>query len=372
MDLHLEESLQRAIDLIRAKVSEMAGLSERALETSLRALVQQDRKLAYWVILRDRYIDELETELNRLCLEFLVRHQPVAGHLRFVFTVIQINKELERIGDYAESVARQVLAINGLKPEPPYAMFTELGELSIRMLREAIRAFLQHDAELAQQTMLMEDQGNLLRNSINAELMELSRRNQLSPAALTPLMTAARRFERVSDQAKNLCEEVIYMCTGEFAKHKGADAFRVMFFDLDNACLSQTAEGIGNSLHPPRFVFSSAGASPQPVDAKTVEFLAQKGIDIARQTSKSLDQVAQWQAYQVVVALGGQARKAFPNLPGKTVIFTWPIKDPSKTEGTPDQVRAAFESAYSSLESQIRELLEAMLEEPQLEKERTV
>jgi phosphate transport system protein len=81
----------------------MAGLSERALEASLRALVERDRQLAYSVILRDQYLDEMETELNRLCLEFLVRQQPVAGQLRFVFTTIQINKELERIGDYAET-----------------------------------------------------------------------------------------------------------------------------------------------------------------------------------------------------------------------------------------------------------------------------
>src|SRR5271169_455887 len=98
---HLEETLQRDIDLIRRKVVEMAGLGERALKAALQALVERNRQLAYTVILRDQYIDELETELDRLCLEFLARQQPVAGHLRFVFTVIQINRELERIGDYA-------------------------------------------------------------------------------------------------------------------------------------------------------------------------------------------------------------------------------------------------------------------------------
>ena len=85
--------------------------------------------------------------------------------------------------------------------------------------------------------MAIEEQGNTLRNSINAELMELSRKGQLPAAALTPLMTIARRFERVTDQAKNLCEEVLYMCTGEFAKHKGGDAFRILFFDVEQRLL---------------------------------------------------------------------------------------------------------------------------------------
>src|SRR5262249_42598163 len=78
---YLEETLQRDIGLIETKILEMSGLSERALEASLQALIRANRQLAYSVILRDQYIDELETELDRLCLEFLVRQQPVAGHL---------------------------------------------------------------------------------------------------------------------------------------------------------------------------------------------------------------------------------------------------------------------------------------------------
>jgi phosphate transport system protein len=345
----------------------MAGLSERALRASLQALVQRNRQLAYGVILRDQYLDERETELNRLCLEFLVRHQPVAGHLRFIFTTIQINKELERIGDYAESVARQVLAISELEPQPPYALFIELGELSIRMLGEAVQAFLQKDADLASRAMPMEEQANTLRNSINAELMELSRKNQLPAAALNPLMTIARRYERVADQAKNLCEEVLYMCTGEFAKHKGGDAFHILFFDMNNACLSQIAEGLGNAMRLPRFRFNSAGAAPQPVDARAVKFMAEKGIDISGQTSKALEQVPQWEQDQVVVALGARARKALPVRPAKTIFFTWSIKDPAEMEGSADVVHAAFESAGQSLEAHIKELVGAILEEPQTE-----
>ena len=365
MESHFEETLQRDLDLIRSKVSEMAALSEQALRASLQALVQRNRQTAYGVILRDQYLDERETELNRLCLEFLVRHQPAAGHLRFVFTAIQINKELERIGDYAESVARQVLAISDLAPQPPHALFIELGELSIRMLEAAVQAFLQADADLATRTMAMEEQANGLRNSINAELMELSRKNLLPPAALNPLMTIARRYERVSDQAKNLCEEVLYMCTGEFAKHKGGDAFRILFFDMRNACLSQMAEGLGNGLRLPRFRFSSAGAAPIPLDERAVQFMAAKGIDISGQTSKSLEQVPQWEQHQVVIALGAQARKALPVRPGKTIYFSWAIKDPAEVEGAPNVVQAAFDSACRSLEAHIKELVGAIQEEPQ-------
>ena len=76
---HYEEHLQRDINLIRSKILAMAQLADRALRYSLRALIEKNLTLAYSVVLRDQYIDELEKELDRLCLEFLVRQQPVAG-----------------------------------------------------------------------------------------------------------------------------------------------------------------------------------------------------------------------------------------------------------------------------------------------------
>ncbi len=357
------------MDLIRSKVAEMAGLSEHAVQASLRALVERNRQLAYSVILRDQYLDERETELNQRCLEFLVRHQPVAGQLRFVFTTIQINKELERIGDYAESVARQVLAVSGLEPQPSYAKFIELGNLSIAMLRDAVRSFLEEDPDLAWRTMATEEQGNTLRSAINAELRDLSGTGQLPMTALNPLMTIARRFERVTDQAKNLCEEVLYMCTGEFTKHKGGDAFRILFYDSNNSCLSQMAEGIGQLLGQPRFVFSSAGITPQPVDERTVKFMAQKGIDLSRQTSKLLEGVPQWEQYQVVIALSAQAMEALPIRGKKTICLTWSIPDPAQVQAPPEAATAAFESAFQFLQSHIRELVGAILEQPQIERQ---
>ena len=79
MPTRLEESLERDIERIRHQVLEMAALAERALKDCVAALNEGNRQLAYSVILRDQRIDELEKEIDRLCLEFLVRQQPVAG-----------------------------------------------------------------------------------------------------------------------------------------------------------------------------------------------------------------------------------------------------------------------------------------------------
>ncbi|MCG3119431.1 MAG: Protein ArsC [bacterium] len=361
MTSHFEESLQRGIDLIRSKVIEMGSLAERAMQGALQALVERNRQVAYSVILRDQYIDELEKELDRLCLEFLVRQQPVGAHLRFVFATIKINNELERIGDYAESVARHFLRINALEPQPAYDKFVEIANMSIPMLRNAVKAFIDQNAELARATTALEDKVDGIRNAIHEDLVRLREEGNLPLGMLGPLMIIASRFERVADQACNICEEVLFMCSGEYIKHKGGEVLRVLFVDDGNSCVSQMAEGIANALNQSKFVFSSAGVSPRPIDPRTARFMTDKGIDISRQTSKYLNQVPNLDHYQVVIALSKNAEVAFPQPPTKTVSIDWRIEEPSKITGTAEEVRAAYEQAFKFLETHIRDLVGAIL-----------
>ncbi|MFI4943103.1 MAG: phosphate signaling complex PhoU family protein, partial [Burkholderiales bacterium] len=129
MPTRLEESLERDIERIRQQVLEMEALAERALKDCVAALQEGNRQQAYAVILRDQYIDEKEKEIDRLCLEFLVRQQPVGLHLRLAYSTIKINLELERVGDYAESVARQILSLSNL-PGPPAPLRERLVEMA--------------------------------------------------------------------------------------------------------------------------------------------------------------------------------------------------------------------------------------------------
>ena len=102
---------------------------------------------------------------------------------------------------------------------PPKAI--ELGNLAVHMLHDAAQAFLQSDADLASRTLKIEERANELRSEIIAEVEAKGASGALSREAAGALLTVARRLERVADQAKNVCEEVHYMCTGEFPKHRG-------------------------------------------------------------------------------------------------------------------------------------------------------
>lgn len=361
MSTHLEESLQRDIDRIRAKVSEMAALGERALLNCMKALAEKNRVLAYSVILRDERIDELEKEVDRLCLEFIVRQQPVAGPLRLAYATIRINLELERVGDYAESIARQVLKLTSMDVQIPVERFAEIANLSIPMLHDAVQAFVTQDADLARKTGETEERVDALKSRLNSDLMKLSRENKIPFESLNALMMIARHFERVSDQAKNICTEVLYMCTGQYNRHKGGEASRLLFVDRHNACRSQMAEAIAGSLNQPQFIFASAGLNPTAIDQATVKFLKEKGLDVSRHTSKSVEQIPNLDHYQIIIALAKEAEKVFPRPPTKTVCLDWSVLDPSKVEGTPAEIQAAYESTYQFLHAHIHDLVEAIV-----------
>lgn len=357
---HLEESLQREIDRIRERLRAMAGLAEQALRDCIRALQEGNRQVAYSVILRDQRIDELEKETDRLCLEFLVRQQPVAGHLRFVYSSIKLNLELERVGDYAESIARQVLKLIDQKQPVPTQRFVDMANLSIPMLRDAVRAFLTRDVELAKATMSVEDAVDVQRWDLNTEILRSAQEGRLPLESLSPLSTIAYRFERVSDQAKNICQDTIYMCTGQYTKHVGSEVFRLLFVDEHNSCRSQIAEAIANSLGLDQFLFASAGLDPQPIDDYTRRFLHWKGHDISRSVPKRIEQVPNADYFHVIVGLDKSAQKALPPPPRKVVYINWELNDPSKTQGTPAEIEAAYEEAYRFLKTQVQDLIEAV------------
>ena len=361
---HLEAQLQSDVDLIRQKLLEMAALDEHALRRALQAFLTGDRQLAYSVILRDQDVDAFETELDKLCVEFIVRHQPAAALLRFVYSASKIVGALERIGDYAESIARQVLLAPALPYDVPTDRFVEIANLAIPMMHNAMQAFLDKNPDLARTTVASEPRVNQVRDAINAQLVEWRQAGRLPLEALPPMITVARRFERVSDQATNICEEALYFATGEYQRHRVREGFRVLFVDETNSCLSQMAEAIANHMAPKRFSFAGAGIEAGVVDPQTIQFLASKGIDATHQHAKALGQIPDFSEMQVVVALNKEAQRAFPQRPSKTVGIDWYVPDPSAVRGTPAEIHAAYSAAFDSLTDHIRDLVQAILDDP--------
>ena len=358
---HYESSLQNDLTRLHGKLAEMAARNEQSLRDGLTALLTNDRQLAYSIILRDTFIDALDREIDRLCLEFIIRQQPVGLHLRFAAAAIKVNLELERVGDYARSIAKQTLKLSRLGAPLAPASYKTLAESAIPLLGEAISAFNTQDAATARRLIGAEADVEALRSRIGEEIFQARKDGTIPLEAFDPLMTIARRFERVADQAKNISQETIYMVTGEYAKHERGAVLRVLFIDGANAGGSQLAEAIGQSLGDPRFLFSSAGVSPKSLDQGLVEYLATKGIDLAHAKPRSVAQIPNLDHYQVLIALTPEARNAFPPANAKTVNLEWLLPDPAAGErlGT----AAAYEETSRFLHGQIHDLVQALLGE---------
>jgi protein-tyrosine-phosphatase len=189
----------------------------------------------------------------------------------------------------------------------------------------------------------------------------LRERGRLPLEALNPLTTIARRFERVSDQATNICEQALYFATGQYLRHLVRQDFRVLFVDQTNGCLSRIAQAVGAGLGAKRFTFDSAGMTAGAVEPQTIRFLAEKGVDVWRQPSKSVAQVPNLEQVQVIVALCREAEGAFPQKPSKSLGLQWLVPDPSLAHGNPQELGAEYERAFQVLATHTRDLVQAIL-----------
>lgn len=366
MQQHLEQSLQREMDAVRHRIAEMAGYCQRAVRGAVQAFLRRDRQQAYAVIIRDQRIDALEKEIDRLCLEFLVRQQPAGSLLRFAYASIKVNAELERIGDYAQSIAHQAAKLSEVPFAIPDDRFNQIADLAITMVADSVRAFLDKDAALARRTIATEDTVDGLKTRLRNDLIRLYKDNQLPFEALDPCLTITRRLERVSDQARDICLEVLYLCTGEYAKHSGTDIFRVLLVDRHDAGAGPMAEALGERLGRPNFQFTSVGLDPRPLSPLTIEFMREKGFDLARRPSQSLTALPDLDQYHVLVALTPDANQVLPRNPHKRIRLDWHLDDPSLPTGTPEQMREAHETAFDFLETHLRALVGAVLDEEPL------
>jgi phosphate transport system protein len=361
MKSYMEESLKMDIDRIRSNIVQMAGYVEDALHQCVKAFTEFDRQLAYAVILRDLYVDEKEREIDRLCLDFFVRQQPVAFPVRFAYSTVKLNLEIERVGDYAESIARMILKMKEKPNDEIINGIIKIADISTSMFHDSILSFVKQDPDLAQRAITVEESVDTLRLTLSKRLIGMLDEKTISFDMFEPLMGIIRRFERVSDQARNICMEALYMCTGEMVKHPGAEAFRVLFVDDHDRCRSRMAEAAALSFKNARFIFTGAGLNPEVVNDETINFLKTKGFDPSGTTPKSVHKIPNLDHYQVIAALSTNACKLFRQAPRKAIFLDWSIDDPSVRKGDQKEIEKAYEKTFNFIQSHVNNLVNAIV-----------
>jgi phosphate transport system protein len=345
-----EKRLQKDVETIIGQVVAVAADIDMAVKKAVHALLTTDVDLAYATILGDHAINRQVREIDRRCHVFVARHLPSAGHLRMVSAVLRISRELERIGDYAATISRETAQFERTPPPSVARDIELLAEQSRRMLTQSIKSLSEANADLARGTAVIENQIDATFDKVISDL--LAEEGERSLQDLFGHLVVLNRLERISDRAKNICEEVVFWITGV---GKAPKVFRILFLDQRNGCVSQMAEAVARKAYPEGGRYASAGLDPaEEINEHVVAYMENLGCDLDDQFPKpfrtSHDVLSD---YHVVVGLGLSPRDHIPEVPFHTVLLRWDVGDCPRSEEDTGEV-------YRSLAHEITELMETL------------
>lgn len=215
----MQRHFDRDIEEIKELLLRMGGMVEQQMGDSVRALLERDTELAQHVIDRDRDIDQMELTIDQKTIELMAVMQPAASDLRFVATIMKINPELERIADLAQDVCERAIELNREPQLKPISQLPMLAENAQRMVREALDSFVRGDAELARDVIRRDDVVDQLTEDSFRSLLTYMLENPRNIASAIRLTFIGKYFERMADNATNICEMVVYLVEGKMIKH---------------------------------------------------------------------------------------------------------------------------------------------------------
>jgi phosphate transport system protein len=208
--LHFEQQLQDLQDDLLL----MASMVDKAVDRSVEALKQRDREASERLIHDDLAINEKRFEIEERALTLIATQQPMARDLRTIAAVIHIVTDLERMGDYAEGIAKITL-LHGDQPLlKPLIDIPRMADMCRSMLRRTMDAYIARDAEAAKAIAEEDDAVDELYDQVYHELVMFMVSDPKTIERATWLLWAAHNLERVADRVTNICERVVFLVTG--------------------------------------------------------------------------------------------------------------------------------------------------------------
>ncbi len=217
MDHH--RRLDAELDVLRDRVLVLGGEAETALRRAMYSLAERDSQTAREVLANDDTVDNLEVEIDRLCIDVLALRQPAARDLRFVISVAKITPILERLADHACNIARAALDLND-QPELKYnPNLPRMAEVASGMLRAALDAFTKGDAAAARQVIEQDDEIDRMYERLFNDLIDLMAEEPQAARRAARHLFVAKHLERVADYVTDICELTVYMAEAAVIKH---------------------------------------------------------------------------------------------------------------------------------------------------------
>ncbi len=205
----------RDLRIVQDELLMMGSMVEKAIGHSLEALKNRDLLMAEEVVRDDDIIDDKQYEIEEKCIDLIATQQPMAVDLRTIVTVMHLAGELERMGDYAEGIAKISLMMGDEPPLKPLIDIPRMATMASDMLRRSLDAFVNRDVVSSMVVRNDDDEIDALYEQVYRELLTFMLGDPTVIRRATYLLWAAHNIERIADRTTNIAENVIYMVTGE-------------------------------------------------------------------------------------------------------------------------------------------------------------
>ena len=205
---------ERKLNQVQDEVVELASMVEKAIFKSIDALKSRDIELSKQVVEEDDEIDNKQQSLEDLCVDLIALEAPMAVDLRVIISAMMVANELERMGDYAEVIAKLSIAMGDLPPLKPLIDIPRMAEKSVSMLRRSIESYVGRDIEGARQVYSDDDEVDEIYEQVYRELLTYMMADPSTIQRATYLLWVSHDLERVADRTTNIAERVMYLVTG--------------------------------------------------------------------------------------------------------------------------------------------------------------
>ena len=207
------------LELLNEQLTRMGELCELAINRVTKALVEGNLEQAKKVMAADEEIDQMEKDIERLCLKLLLQQQPVARDLRQISAALKMITDMERIGDQTADIAEIIISA-GMSEAGDAKKIEEMSAGVARMVNDSVTAYVERDLELARKVMEADDNIDRLFDDIRGSIINLIAEGNRGEQGVDLIMIA-KYLERIGDHATNIAEWVEFSITGV---HKGAQA----------------------------------------------------------------------------------------------------------------------------------------------------
>jgi len=211
---HTVKSYEQELGHLRAIMARMGGLVESQTAQAIAAIVDHDENAAAAAPEQDPQVDALEREAEVLSIRLLALRSPMASDLREIVSALKVTGDLERIGDYATSIARRSMRLDLTDNQISLSGLRSMGRLVQDNLRRAIDAMTSRDETRATDVWQSDRAVDELYNAMFRELVTYMMEDPRNITPCTHLLFIAKNLERIGDHTTNIAERVFYAATG--------------------------------------------------------------------------------------------------------------------------------------------------------------